>query len=90
MVGNAAALLLQKISCKETYSTLGSKLAARTLDSFGISYHFIETVPYIKDATGQDMCPMEKLSLNKQPDEFYQALKERIANTGTRSSGRRR
>jgi len=90
VVGNAAALLLQKISCSETYSALGSELAARTLDSFGISYHFMETVPYIKDATGQNMCPMEKLSLNKQPDEFYQALKERIANTGDRSSGRRR
>jgi hypothetical protein len=90
VVGNAAALLLQKISCSETYSALGSELAARTLDSFGISYHFIETVPYIQDAAGQDMCPMEKLSLNKQPDEFYQALKERIAGTGNRSPGRRR
>ena len=90
VVGNAAALLLHKISCNEIYSALGSELAARTLDSFGISYHFMETVPYIKDATGQDMCPMEKLSLNKQPDEFYQVLKERIANTGTGSPDTRR
>ena len=90
VVGNAAALLLQKIFCSETYSALGSELAARTLDGFDISYHFIETVPYIKDATGQDMCPMEKLSLNKQPDEFYRAIKERIASTGTGSPDPRR
>jgi len=78
IVGNAAALLLKKIFCKEVYSTLGSELAARTLSSFGISYHFTETVPYIQNNTGDDMCPMEKLSLNKDPEEFYQALRERI------------
>ena len=78
VVGNAAALLLQKISCNEVCSALGSEYAAKTLDSFGISYHFVETVPYIQNQSGQDMCPMEKLSLNKDPDEFYQALMERI------------
>ena len=78
VVGNAAALLLEKIFCKETYSALGSEIAARTLDSFGISYHFVETVPYIQNQSGEDMCPMEKLSLNKDPEEFYRALMERI------------
>ena len=73
VVGNAAALLLRKIFCYEVYSPLGSQLAARTLDSSGISYHFTETVPYIQNQSQQDMCPMEKLSLNKSPEEFYQA-----------------
>jgi len=73
VVGNAAALLLTKIFCREVYSPLGSQLAARTLDSSGISYHFTETVPYIQNQSQQDMCPMEKLSLNKSPEEFYQA-----------------
>ena len=78
VVGNAAALLLQKISCNEVHSALGSEYAARTLDSFGISYHFVETVPYIQNQSKEDMCPMEKLSLNKDPEEFYQALMERF------------
>lgn len=78
VIGNAAALLLGKIFCREAYSSLGSQLAATTLSSFGISYHFEETAPYIKNEAGDDMCPMEKLSLGKQPDEFYQALRERI------------
>ena len=73
VVGNAAALLLKKIFCHEVYSPLGSQHAARTLDSSDISYHFTETVPYIQNQSQQDMCPMEKLSLNKNPEEFYQA-----------------
>jgi len=73
VVGNAAALLLKKIFCSEVYSPLGSQHAARTLDKFGISYRFTETVPYIQNQSQQDMCPMEKLSLNKSAEEFYQA-----------------
>ena len=76
VVGNAAALLLKKLFCNEIYSPLGSELAAKTLSSFGISYHFVETAPYIKNQAGDDMCPMEKLSMNKNPEEFYQAVKE--------------
>lgn len=73
IVGNAAALLLKKISCREVYSSLGSELAAKTLSNFSISYHFTEIVPYIQNQSQEDMCPMEKLSLNKSPEEFYQA-----------------
>jgi len=87
VVGNAAALLLKRISCKETYSALGSEIAARTLGSFGISHHFDETVPYIKNNSGDDMCPMEKLSLNKDPGEFYQVLKERIHSSPSELRG---
>jgi len=78
VVGNAAALLLKKILCRRIYSSLGSELAARTLSSFGISYQFVETAPYIQNQSGDDMCPMEKLSLGKEPEEFYQALMERL------------
>ena len=77
VVGNAAALLLAKVLCKEVYSSLGSELAARTLSSFNISYHFAETVPYIQNDSGSDMCPMEKLSMGKQPEEFCQVLMKR-------------
>ena len=77
VVGNAAALLLKKLFCNEIYSPLGSELAAKTLSSFGISYHFTEIVPYIQNSSGKDMCPMEKLSLHKHPEEFYRVLRER-------------
>ena len=73
VVGNAAALLLKMIFCREVYSPLGSQLAVTTLRHFGISYHFTEIVPYIQNRAHDDMCPMERLSLGKSPEEFYQA-----------------
>ena len=75
VVGNAAALLLVKAAGKKVYSPLGSELAARTLDNYAVEYHFGEVVPYIRNRSGQDMCPMEKLSLNRSPEEFYELMK---------------
>ena len=76
VMGNAAALLCAKVACKETYSPLGSQLAVRTLDKYGIKYHFVKVVPYIHRPHSEEMCPMEKLSIDKEPDEFYHAIKE--------------
>jgi hypothetical protein len=78
IVGNAAALLLKTVRCRVVFSELGSKNAIRTLKSAGIRYHFNETVDCIMDDSGQDMCPMERLSLGKTPNEFLHALKERM------------
>ena len=75
IVGNAAALLLKKASCREIYSPLGSDIAARTLSEQGIKYHFSRTVPYIMNKAGDDICPMEKLSLGKSSEEFFQHLR---------------
>jgi len=74
IVGNAAALLLKKAYCREIYSPLGSEIAARTLSEQGIGYHFSRTVPHIVNQAGDDICPMEKLSLGKSPEEFFQHL----------------
>ena len=78
IIGNAAALLAVKAQCREAFSPLGSELAARTLEKYGIAYHFTRTVPTIQRADGEDMCPMEKLSTGKGPDEFYQIMLEKI------------
>ncbi len=82
IVGNAAALLLQIIRCRTVFSELGSENAIKTLESAGIKYHFNDTVNCIMNDSGQDMCPMEKLSLGKSPDEFLTALKERMGVPG--------
>jgi len=81
IVGNAAALLLKKILCREVYSPLGSELAIETLNRFGISYHFVKVTPYIQNQSQQDMCPMEKLSLGKNPEDFYQACLSWLAKS---------
>ncbi len=72
-VGNAAALLCVYLKAKEVYGIAGSKLAAETLNNFKVKFYFSKTIPNIlnKDETG--LCPMEKLSLSKTPQEFYRA-----------------
>jgi len=75
IVGNAAALLLKKASCLEVYSPLGSQVAVNSLEEFGISYHFPKIIPNILNQQGNDLCPMEKLSLGKTPEEFYRVVR---------------
>jgi hypothetical protein len=82
IVGNAAALLLRKALCIEVYSPLGSQPAAQSLSEFGINYHFSKTVPYIINEAENDICPMEKLSLGKTPDEFYRAISLLLSDGG--------
>ena len=76
IMGNAAALLSVKAGCQEVYSPLGSELAAQTLGSYHIEYHFAEVVPYIQRRNQQGMCPMEELSISKSPEEFYEVLRQ--------------
>ena len=78
IMGNAAALLAVKARCRKVYSPLGSQLAIETLDKYGIKYHLTETVPYIQRPDGEDMCPMEELSMNRQPEEFYELIRNAI------------
>ncbi len=77
IMGNAAALLSVKAGARKVYSPLGSRLAANTLGKYNIEYYLTEIVPFIQARNGEDMCPMEKLSISKDmsPDEFYEAVK---------------
>lgn len=78
VMGNAAALLSVKAGCREVWSPLGSEIAVKTLDKYNIAYHLTDIVPFIKRADGIRMCPMEELSIGKEPEEFYRVLKARI------------
>jgi len=78
IIGNAAALLAVKAGCQEIFSPLGSELALQTLEEYDIKYHFTRTVPTIQKADGESMCPMEKLSIGKEPEQFYREMVEII------------
>ena len=82
VVGNAAALLAIKAGCQEIYSPLGSQLAIETLDKYGIRHYLSDVVPYIRQDDREDMCPMEKLSINKSPEEFYAIMKAIVNKRG--------
>ena len=73
IMGNAAALLSIKAGCQEVFSPLGSHLAVNTLQKYNIKCHFIATVPYITTSDG-NICPMEQLSICKEPEEFYMLI----------------
>ncbi len=75
IMGNAAALLCVKANCLQVYSPLGSQTAVKTLDTYGIRYHFTQIVPYIQQPHSEEMCQMEKLSIDKSPDEFYKIMR---------------
>lgn len=74
IMGNGAALLCAKINCQKVFSPMGSELAIRTLVKYGISYQLTKVVPYIARKDGEDMCPIELLSVDKDPEDFYKAL----------------
>jgi hypothetical protein len=74
IMGRAAALLCIKASSREIHSPLGSQLAIEVLDEHGIKHHLSQIVPHIQQPNREEMCPMEKLSLDKNPEEFYQLL----------------
>ena len=78
VIGNAAALLCVKAISREVYSPLGSQHAIKTLDKYGIKYHLTKVVRYIQKPGGEDMCPMEKLSIDKSPEAFYKAMRNII------------
>ncbi|MCJ7605170.1 MAG: DUF1893 domain-containing protein [Dehalococcoidales bacterium] len=79
VMGNAAACLAVLANAREVYSPMGSELAVATLDDYGITHHLDEVVPFILQDDGVSMCPMEELSIDKEPEDFYEALKARIA-----------
>ncbi len=78
IMGNAAALLSVVANCQEIYSPLGSQLSVKTLAKYGIKYNITEIVPYIQKPNGEDMCLMEELSINKEPEEFYEVIRSII------------
>ncbi len=81
VMGNAAALLSVRANGREVYSPLGSEPAIKTLAKHGIVYHLGEVIPHIRREDGRGMCPMEQLSLGKEPEEFYKIMKARIEKT---------
>jgi hypothetical protein len=78
VMGNAAALLAVVAGAVGVFSPLGSGLAIKTLEQYGIRYRLEKVVPFIVRDDGQAMCPMEQLSLGKSPDEFYEIMKTKI------------
>ncbi|MDP2930062.1 MAG: DUF1893 domain-containing protein [bacterium] len=72
-VGNAAALLIVYIGAREAFAKIGSISARKTFKKFKIKYHFLQTIPHILNKKGDGLCPLEKLSFSKTPEEFLES-----------------
>jgi len=77
IVGQAVAYLTVYLKAVEVYGVTGSKLAATALEKFKIRFYFQNTVPNILNKDKNDLCPFEKLSIDKTPEEFYNVLRQK-------------
>lgn len=76
IVGNAAALLAVKAGAAVIYSPLASQPAIETCARYGVQIYARQIVPYITRPGGAGLCPMEQLSLGKEPDELLGILRK--------------
>jgi len=77
IVGQAVALLAAYLKAQEVYGAMGSELAAKALEKHEIKFYFQKIIPNILNRDKTDLCPMEKLSIDKTPKEFYNSLKQK-------------
>lgn len=75
IVGQGAALLAVYLKAKVVYGKTGSKLAAKTLKKYKIAFYFQKTILNILNKDQTDTCSIEKLSIGKTPEKFYNCLK---------------
>ena len=77
VIGTAAALLAIKGKIKLIYTKMISKKAEDILDKNNLRYKAKNEVDRILDKTGNDTCPLEKLTSQiSDPQEAYLKLKE--------------
>lgn len=78
VVGAAAALLFVFAEVSEVNGLVGSHGAVKILTEAGIKNNFKKIVPKILNKDKTDLCPMEKLSAGKTPEEFFEAAEQQF------------
>ena len=79
ILGKASALLCVYSKVKGVYSPQATKTAVAVLIRAGILSQTEETIPYIKNRDGDDLCPFEKMLVDvNSPDEAFKILKEKV------------
>ncbi len=83
VIGKAAGMFLIEGGIKSLYTDLISDIAYDILREHGIQVEYSKKVPMILNRTGDDICPMEKLSSNVENldglieniEEFFRNIK---------------
>lgn len=77
IVGRAVAFAAARAGIASIYTPLGSEAAERVCREQGIAFQPDRLVPVIRNARGDDLCPLEKLTAPlRTPDEAFLALAE--------------
>ena len=80
ILGKASALLCVYSKMSGVYSLQATKTAIAVLIRAGIPVQTDEMIPYIKNKSGDDLCPFEKMLLNiDSPEEAYRILKKTLS-----------
>ncbi|MEF8879175.1 MAG: DUF1893 domain-containing protein [Candidatus Thermoplasmatota archaeon] len=79
LLGKAAALLCRYAEVKSVYAPRGTKTGLAVLIVGGVPSRVDELIPFIKDKSGDGVCPFEKILEDvDKPAEAYQILKEKV------------
>jgi len=80
ILGKASALLCVYSKVSGVYSLQATKTAIAVLIRAGIPVQTDEMIPYIKNKSGDDLCPFEKMLLDiDSPEEVYRILKKTVS-----------
>ena len=90
VVGKAAALLIRYAGIVAVYAGIMSNSAKKALEGTEINYSYGKLVHVILNRTGDDLCPMEKLSLAyDDPAEGTLALKALVKKMASAQKGQK-
>ncbi|MGM0641546.1 MAG: DUF1893 domain-containing protein [Thermotogota bacterium] len=79
IIGKAAALLVLYAKIKELHGYTMSKSAIELLADKDLPFTYDNETKYILNNTGDDMCPMEKATVDiNKPSKAFTALEETI------------
>jgi hypothetical protein len=85
VIGKASGLLILYVKAKEAHGYIMSKTAMEVFNNKDFSYTHDKEVDYILNNTGDDMCPMEKTTMNiTRPNRAYIALEKKIKELMTK------
>lgn len=80
VIGKAAAMLLAAGGAVDVYGQVMSEAAVRVLQEAGIAYAYGDLVPYIRNRTGDGLCPLEEaVQTLRDPSDAFAVLERRIA-----------
>ena len=79
ILGKASAFLCRYSKVKGVYSPQATKTAIAILIIGGIPCQADEMIPYIKNRSGDGLCPFENILQNvESPEEAYKILKDKV------------